>query len=310
MASEVHVPGLGSVEKKYVIGGVLVGGGVALIFYVRHKKSAAAADTTTAMVTDPAGNQCTALSPTSGYCPGTPEDMAYSSSSLSGGYDGNFGYPASGIGGGGSPGGSSSSVTDPAGNVCSAVNPATGYCPGSSQDLAAQGGSGSTTNTEHNSDWVNEALGVLPGDFNSNQTALSAVLAGLVVSTAQKNVFLEAVALVGQPPQGYPTPIKTSDTSAHPGTNPGSTMAGPISNLQPSQITTTSVTMHWNPAPNAKQGYHWHLVQLNGGGIKDGNTNGTSVTITGLHPGWHYNFSVQGLPGGPGNNYLVMIPSK
>lgn len=41
-------------------------------------------------------------------------------------------------------------VTDPAGNVCAALNPVTGFCPGSAADLAAAGGgvqSGTVTDT-------------------------------------------------------------------------------------------------------------------------------------------------------------------
>lgn len=227
MADELKVPGLGNVDKKYVIAGVVVGGGVAVIVFIRARKNAqnaaaqAATATTAALVTDPAGNQCASLDPASGYCPGSAEDSAYQAQYASGGYGGDYGYPASDYGGNSSAG----LVTDPAGNQCVTVDPATGYCPGTPQDLAALGGTtvtggtgtGTGTTPTTNAEWMTDALMVLPGgNSTANQSALSGVLAGMTVTTAQKNVFLEAVGLEGNPPQGYPQPIKTSDTSGQP----------------------------------------------------------------------------------------------
>ena len=60
--------------------------------------------------------------------------------------------------------------------------------------------------------------------------------------------------------------------------------------------------MSWNKAAGATQGYAYKVTQLNGGVAGGGNTTATSVTVGNLHPGWTYNFGVQGLPGGPGNN--------
>jgi len=302
--ADIHVPGIGNVEKKYVIGGVLVGAGVGVIVYFRSKSKANAAAASTpagGTVTDPAGNTCSVLDPNSGYCPGSPEDAAYQES-LSGSYSG------VGFNGGEFGGGTGISlaglVTDPAGNQCSAVNPATGYCPGSPQDIAAQGnGTGGTSGTvTTNTDWINEALGVIPGDQTTIRTALVDVLAGMTVTTAQKNIFTQAVGVLGPPPQGYPQPVKTSDTAAHPGS--GSTgKAGPVSNLQPSSETASSVTVHWNTVKGATQGYAWNLT---GNGVsKHGTTKGTSVTVTGLASKKTYNFGVQGLPGGPGDNIHV-----
>lgn len=306
--ADIHVPGIGAVDKKYVIAGVIVGAGIAAVVYVRGKNKAAAAPAATAdgMVTDPAGNTCSALDPNSGYCPGSPEDIAYQENAT-----GNFsdiGFGGTGVGGGGAGGISLAGlVTDPAGNQCSAVNPATGFCPGTPQDVAASGaqgagggggGLGATTNT----DWINEALGVLPGDQSTVRTALVDVLAGMTVTSNQKSIFQEAVGVLGPPPQGYPQPIKTSDTAAHPGGS-SSGKAGPISNLQVSGETSSSVTVHWNPAAGASGGYKWALT---GNGVsKSGTTKSTSVSVSGLSPKKTYNFGVQGLPGGPGNNIHV-----
>jgi hypothetical protein len=311
MAETLKVPGLGDVPKKYVIGGVVVGGGVAVIVFIRArsaaKQSAANAANQTAAqasgtVTDPAGNTCAALDPNSGYCPGSPEDQEWQEE--------NSGYYSSGdlaseeaageildTGTGVSTAGL---VTDPAGNQCSAVDPATGYCPGTPQDLAALAGTASGTVPSSptssapttNSAWLQDALTVLPGgDSSANEAALAGVLGGLTVTTAQKNIFLEAVGLVGQPPGGYPTPIKTSDTSAQPGSPAKS--AGPVNGLtlKPSG---TGVQAKWSAATNATGGYHWVLT---GPQNESGNTTATTVTIHGLKKG-AYKIGVQGLPGG------------
>jgi hypothetical protein len=314
MPDQIKLPGLGDVQKKYVIGGVVVGGLVAVVVFIRARNKAAttaSANTSGAagssLVTDPAGNQCTSLDPNSGYCPGSPEDVAYQESA-SGSYS-NLGASDYGGYGYGGASGAGLTVTDPAGNVCAAVNPATGYCPGTSQDLAAQGttpattvpASPSTSEPTTNSAWLTDALGVLPGGSSSaNEAALAGVLGGLTVTTAQKNIFLEAAGIIGRPPQGYPQPIKTSDTAAQPG-SPGKT-AGAISGLTvvPSG---TGIQAKWASAANATGGYAW---QLTGPESKSGNTKSNLVTVHGLKKGT-YNFGIQALPGGQGDNKSVTV---
>jgi hypothetical protein len=310
MADDINIPGLGNAPKKYVIGGVLAAAGVGVIVFIRARSAAktaaataATADTSAGLVTDPAGNQCTAVDPNSGYCPGSPEDTAWQENN-SGYYGSDLGDEESDLGeAGGTSAAGLTYVTDPAGNQCVAVDPATGYCPGTPQDIAAQGGvTGSPVApvVSTNSDWLQAALQVLPGgDTSANEAALAGVLGGLTVTTAQKNIFLEAVGLEGQPPQGYPTPIKTSDTAAQPGTP---TSAGAISNLTVT-ASGTSVTARWNPAKNATQGYKWDLT---GPSSHSGTTKSTSATVTGLKAGT-YNFGIQALPGGPGNNEHVTV---
>ena len=305
LEGDVKLPGMGDVPKKYVVGGVVVGGGLAVVVYIRSRKASANTANQTAAqatggVTDPAGNTCDAVDPNSGYCPGSPEDISWQQS--------NSGYYGTGAGvpdyGGGAGVSGTGLVTDPAGNQCAALA-ASGYCPGTPQDLAAQGaaGSGGTVpaatggTPETNSDWMTAALAVLPGGATSaNEAALAGVLGGLTVTTAQKNIFLEAVGLEGQPPQGYPTPIKTSDTAQHPGTGAGKT-AGPITGLtvRPSG---TGIQAKWNAATNATGGYEWNLT---GPQAESGHTAGTTVTIHNLKKG-SYNFGIQALPGGQGDN--------
>jgi len=312
MAEDIKIPGMGELDKKYVIWGVVAGVGVGVIVYFRSKskaQAAAATDTSGQVVTDPAGNTCSALDANSGYCPGSPEDQAYQES-LTGSYSG-LGFNG-GEFGGGTGVSLAGLLSDPAGNQCIAVNPATGYCPGSPQDqqaiAAAAGGStagtGATGSTITKQDWINEALGVVPGDQATIQAALVDVFAGQTVTTAQKNLFMEAVGVLGQPPGGYPTPIRTSDTSAHPVTptapKPAAKKAGAIHGLHVTGYAPTGVSFAWEAAQGASQGYAYILT---GNGItKRGNTSNTHVSVTGLNKPGVYNFGIQGLPGGPGAN--------
>jgi hypothetical protein len=305
MAEDVKVPGLGNLDKKYVIWGVVGGVGIGIVVYFRSKskaQAAATADTsgnTGAVVTDPAGNTCAVLDANSGYCPGSPEDMAYQES-VTGSYSG-VGYS------GGQYGGTGVSlaglVTDPAGNQCTAVNPATGYCPGSPQDVQASGAGatgGGTGGVTTNTDWINEALGVVPGDQNAIRTALVDVLAGMTVTTAQKNIFLEAVGVIGQPPGGYPTPIKTSDTSAQPGgaNNGGKYAANPPSGLRLVHNGKTGVQIQWSPVRGATK----YNVHTPGRTPVDFTTTNTIANIGSLKPNTHYTVEVWADPtptGGP-----------
>jgi PASTA domain len=203
---DVKVPGLGGVQKKYVIGGVVVGGLIAVIVYIRIRNTAAS--TATAAATPDAG---AAADPSIDPATGLPY-----ADETSGTIDPATGIPYAEESGGGDYGGG--------GAYGSTDLDSQGYPIGSAADLAwqAQQTSGITTNEE----WVQAAMGDLPGDQATIQAALLGVLSGQTVTTAQKTLFLEAVALNENPPQGYPTPIKTSDTAAQPGT-PATTVAVP-----------------------------------------------------------------------------------
>src|SRR6185437_1517390 len=117
MAEDIKVPGLGELDKKYVIWGVVAGVGVGVIVYFRSRNNAtaaAAADTSGSsgqVVTVPAGNTCTTLDPNSGYCPGSPEDTAFHES-LTGSYSG-LGFNGGQLGGTGVS--TAALMSDPAG---------------------------------------------------------------------------------------------------------------------------------------------------------------------------------------------------
>jgi hypothetical protein len=97
----------------------------------------------------------------------------------------------------------------------------------------------------------------------------------------------------------------TSSSSSSSGTTATATAAkaGAISNLQASGVGTTTAKVSWNKAANATQGYAYKVTDLSSNSVvKSGNTTGTSVSLTGLKAKTSYNFGVQGLPGGPGDN--------
>lgn len=198
---KVELPGVGEVKRSTAI----IGGGVIVAIvgyvYIRNKRAkAAAAGSTTGTVTDPAGNVCAALNPQSGYCPGSPEDQQYlqQQSAGTGGFGPGYGQGGVGFG---------SFVTDAQGNTCTAIDPLTGLCPVAG---AIPGRTSVTTNAE----WVQEAELQL-GQTSQVQAALGYALSGQPVTQDQKNLFMEAVGLLGAPPQGYP-PLNVVGGTHHP----------------------------------------------------------------------------------------------
>ena len=153
-------------------------------------------------------------------------------------------------------------VTDPAGNQCASLNPATGYCPGTSADQQAlaqldqlgtaydtsglgtglsgyyygPGGSAQLTPPgpgafADNAEWAQyvEAYmtGILGGDPATVAAAIGAYISGAPVTAAQQSLIQEAIAYGGQPPQpgtnGDPPGINLESTN----TGTGTTGPGP-----------------------------------------------------------------------------------
>lgn len=77
MAETTAPKGLGFLTQKAgplpLWGWLAIGGG---LWWYFEKQKASTATAATAQVTDPAGNVCTALDPSTGFCPGTPQDQA------------------------------------------------------------------------------------------------------------------------------------------------------------------------------------------------------------------------------------------
>jgi Fibronectin type III domain len=101
------------------------------------------------------------------------------------------------------------------------------------------------------------------------------------------------------------TPTSTGGTTST-GTTTAPKTAGPISGLAASAVTKTSFKASWKAAANATGGYAWIVRDLaSHTQTSAGSTKSTSVTVSGLKSGTDYNFGVQGLPGGVGDNIHV-----
>lgn len=169
---------IGGVKKKtLLIGGAGLVVVVIGVVYMRSRKSASAQSS--GMATDPAGNQCQALDPNSGYCPGTAQDLAYQSqingtalSTDSSSYTGGqvIGY-------------------DQYGNpIYSSSSPVTG--PGS---------------YVNNAEWAQAAEAYLiqeepNADPSAIAAALGAYITGAQVNTSQITIIQQAIAFQGDPP--------------------------------------------------------------------------------------------------------------
>lgn len=188
---DVHIPGIGNMSKKAAAGGVIVAGGIVGIAYYRHRNAASSSSTS---ATDTSG----AIDPSTGV----PYADEYS-----GGIDPSTGIPYADEGGYGATG----------------IDPLTGlpYVDEGGTGITGTGTSTGSGGYTTNADWATaaenalQAQGVSP---STAATAISKILAGLPVTSAQQDIFLEAVGLLGSPPNGYPQPIKLTDTPGHPGT--------------------------------------------------------------------------------------------
>jgi hypothetical protein len=163
-----------------------------------------------------------------------------------------------------------------------------------------------------NAEWSQYAQQFLVGQGYNSQTvaqALGEYITGANVG-ANDPIIEAAIAFEGYPPvpgaNNYPPNINTNGSNTGQNTGNGTTggkSAGAISNLTVSKKSPTSVAAKWNATTGATAGYAWKLT---GPVNKSGSTKSTSVTISGLKAG-SYNFGIQALPGGAGNNEHVTI---
>ena len=134
----------------------------------------------------------------------------------------------------------SGQFTDPAGNVCDAPDPSTGYCPGSPEDISAQeqlsayGGAG-TANSAYtatvggntipvftsNAVWAQYVEQLLGSDGNdATSAAIGAYLTGAQLTEAQSSLVEEAIAVGNYPPvpgpTGYPPSMNVTAGSTAP----------------------------------------------------------------------------------------------
>lgn len=227
-----------------------------------------------------------------------------------------------------------------------AIDPATGYPYGSAEDAAALSsqdayqspsyasgigaGGGSATYTGQsafgsgftsNAQWAQYVeqyeINTMGADAATVGNTIGKYITGQpLTSDAMLSIVQSAIAIGGYPPvagpNGNPPGYVTAPT---PTTVPPSTtgggyhVPGSISNLQVS-VKGTTATFTWNPTTGTPTGYSYVLSEMNHVVVKKDVLPGSasSVSIPGLHRGWTYNFGIQALPGGEGNNIHVDIP--
>ena len=256
MADTIDLPGTGPVQKKYVmIGGVVLAGTLGYAYYRNRRAAAAAA------VTAPSDSSV-GVDPSIDPATGVPY--------------------ASELGSGGADGGVSSYGGSYYG---------TGQITGYDQYGNPVYSTGITGNLQYttNSGWATQAENDLQAagyDFTTASQAISRVLAGLTVTSAQDQMFLQAVGLDGQPPQGYPTPVKIVDSPAQPVTTPsgGGSTTLPAKTTVPAKTITvpkgatlTSIARQYLPPGDAHDVVL--LAHANGLGTGSGLKAGQRLTI-------------------------------
>lgn len=261
--SDVKIPGVGQVPKPVAIGGVGILGGILIYAYYKRRQASNAASAT---------DQSSSSSDTSAGSSDTSGSSDYTDGqTYLGGAEGINPYASGGYS-----------------NDCYyGINPATGEClPGPS------GSSTYTTNTE----WASAVENDLQANGYSYAviaTAISKILAGLSVTSDQQSIFLQGVGLEGEPPQGYPKPIKVIDTPSQPssggggGGNNGVPPPSTPSGVHATSVSSTSVSLSWHGSSNAT-GYN---VLVNG--ATKSSVGGTHDTIHGLRKGTRYTIGVQ-----------------
>ena len=303
--ADVHLPGVGGVSKKaLMIGGAAAAAIVGLILL--RKKSAAQAP---AAATSSGGGDGTTGNPSDPNSIDPNTGMTYGAEASAGDYI--------------DPG-----LQD---TTSGPTYGATGYYdPNTGQWVYGNSGTGQAAATT-NAAWVQDAIAYLGQngtDTTALATALGAYIAGQPVTSDQEALIDQAIAAEGYPPTagstGYPPGINVSATGTGAagtagatggvtasGTGTGTTgttgttttapkAAGAISNLRVTGYAPNGVSFAWNAATGATGGYSWALT---GNGItKTGKTTATHVSVSGLNKPGVYNFGIQALPGGPGNN--------
>jgi hypothetical protein len=260
--ADVKLPGIGEVPKGALYAGLAAVAGLIILYSYSRKKAAAtaaaaaAATPATTMVTDPAGNTCASLDPSSGYCPGTEEDEQYQEqlAASAGAYD----------------------EYDTGGNSTTTTTSTTAAT--------------ATTNAQ----WAQEAETQL-GNTAAVQAALGYILGGVPVTTAQQQIFQEAVGLVGPPPASYPaiTLVGASDGTSIPPV----LSSGQITGVSASDVTQGSALISWTPAAGA---FSYELA-IPGVPGSPWTTSGTSFDVGGLKPNTSYTVNVSAEPSGSGH---------
>lgn len=233
-----------------------------IIIAVMRKRSAtaaAAASTTAALVTDPAGNQCATLDPSTGYCPGTTADTSAQQAAAV-----NSSADEADVGGGGGY----------------YYPPTTGVT-----------GTGSAVPTfADNASWgqyVETALGSSGSDATA--AAIAKYLSGQPVTALQATTIEEAIAIANKPPvsgpNGNPPSMTLTSTTATPpptSTAPAATVmvpnvVGDDAVNASSALQSAGLLMH--PEPAAVKG-KVHIILTQNPKARATAKKGSTVTIT------------------------------
>lgn len=146
---------------------------------------------------------------------------------------------------------------------------------------------GTTTGAiDDNAKWTNKAVELLSDsgyDPMTVRSALGEFIARRSLDKTEAGIARAAIAAVGEPPVGRPWSVQEEATT---GTG---TLAAPTG-LKASSITSTSVTISFNPVAGA--GYY--RAYRSGASTNVGSTDAAnhSITITGLSPNTSYSFQV------------------
>lgn len=267
LSGTVKLPVIGTVKKKYVAVGVgLTVVAIGITLYRRHQAGTSTSGTAAANAfTDPAGNTCAAPNPLTGFCPGTPDDLAAQAQLAV-----NTGSQQSGSGtdgGGGTVGGEVQ--TGP---------------PFSSNAAWSQ--------------YVTTYLVDQAGrDAKTVSTAIGDYIAGNALDTPEEDIVNAAIAYGGPPPiagpGGFPPSIRHKGTKGG-----GKTYAdNPVKGLHASGVMKTVADIDWQNAAHAAS-YEVTLTH-NGRRMRRFDVTSSKTKLTGLNAGTHYTVSVLARPPKP-----------
>jgi len=206
-------------------------------------------------------------------------------------------------------------ATDAAGNQ-GAIDPATGFVYGSSEDLASLhgviggAGSGDTSNNggggggggaktyTTNAEWASAAVNYLVGrgidPTVATQSIQNYLASQTLTDTQQGNVNL-AIQALGPPPQ-LPAPSQNNPNPV------GTNATNPVTGLAIDARSTSPHTLEikWNAAANAQDYFvSYGLTPDASTWTTDSPAGQSAVTIGGLQPGTTYYFKVQAHPAAP-----------
>lgn len=181
-------------QHKIAAWGIVAVGGVsAVVIWRRKAAQQASANPASATTSDTTGQ---GIDPQTGFPVGSPEDEQALQQAQSG-YTSGFGYDPYAGGG---------------------FDPFLGAGVGGGSGGGSTGGATGTTAPANNDHWLTEAENRLPNGHSTQvENGLLRVLAGQPVTQAQRVAFLEALAITGEPPEGYPKPIKVTHSAGDQG---------------------------------------------------------------------------------------------